>query len=146
MPKSALLSVTKIDRERKKTIRGRAQPLQKSRITIPSEISFSILSLPTKRHLPTVCIAKCKGTSQCLKKIKTGITKRCGVPTPQEKNARETKKEFFAVPRYLARRVLGNNRTPTRTQHAPLRVARSSVFWPIISLGASPKWLFSAAW
>jgi hypothetical protein len=33
------------------------------------------------------------------------------------KNAREKKKDFFVIPRYLSRPVFGNQRTTTRTQH-----------------------------
>ena len=57
----------------------------------------------------------------------------------QTKHAREDKKEFFAFPRYLTRRVLGNQRTDTKTQQLPFRVARSSIHWVLCSFGASPK-------
>lgn len=33
------------------------------------------------------------------------------------KNARENREGFFAISRHLPRRVLGNQRTTTRTQH-----------------------------
>jgi len=55
------------------------------------------------------------------------------------------RKEFFAFPRYLTRRVVGNQRTTTRTQQLPFRVARSSIHQVFYSLGASPKWVLRSA-
>jgi hypothetical protein len=46
----------------------------------------------------------------------------------------------------LTRRVLGSQRTLTRTQHAPLHFARLSIDLVFFSLGASPKWVFAPAW